>query len=589
MTRQRHKTGSVKEPLSVTHPELAAEWHPAKNGDTPPEDVVAGSHQKVWWKCPKADDHEWQTTVASRAAGTGCPCCRNMKAVLSNCLATTHPDLARQWHPTKNGDLTPNQVVARSEKKVWWKCSKGPDHEWQAALCNRTSSRPTGCPYCAGRQVSATNSLATCFPALASQWHPTKNGDLTPDQVAAGSHMKVWWQCPKGPDHEWQARPNNRMRSGTGCPCCEGLKVSVTNSLTSRFPGIVLEWHPIKNGNLTPDQLVAGSERKVWWLCPRDPTHEWQATLSSRTLKRGGTGCPYCNRGWTLELIRVFVLSLREHVTNFTPAELYILFQQNGLLATTGKGKGFVKALATGRFPKEEIEKFINGEPSLVDQFVQDPTQTLEALETNEARPDGAEDDVLDQADAVIEQTEEEGEQQLPVVQTKDVLASLGFHVVSSADEEAVEFLLASAVAKIWKHAYQDETSAVAQTEAFHGDGYAEQIRTRFLDEYRQAKDLAIPPGYAFQINGKLALPLLMQRHFAVRVQERKRVGNWSGTGAGKTLAAVLATRVVGSKLTVICCPNSVVEGWRRGSGTSFRTASWRPRPLPHLGPQRSG
>jgi Type III restriction enzyme, res subunit len=54
-----------------------------------------------------------------------------------------------------------------------------------------------------------------------------------------------------------------------------------------------------------------------------------------------------------------------------------------------------------------------------------------------------------------------------------------------------------------------------------------------------------------------------MQRHFAVRVREQKRVGNWSGTGAGKTLAAVLATRVVGSKLTLVCCPNSVVEGWR--------------------------
>src|SRR4029077_20924880 len=82
-------------------------------------------------------------------------------------------------------------------------------------------------------------------------------------------------------------------------------------------------------------------------------------------------------------------------------------------------------------------------------------------------------------------------------------------------------------------------------------------------DEYRQAKDLNIPHGYAFQVSGRPAPPNLMQRHFAVRVRERKRVGNWSGTGAGKTLAAVLSTRVVGSQLTVVCCPNSVVEGWR--------------------------
>src|SRR5262249_39000822 len=137
-------------------------------------------------------------------------------------------------------------------------------------------------------------------------------------------------------------------------------------------------------------------------------------------------------------------------------------------------------------------------------------------------------------------------------------------HVVSSADEEAVEFLLASAVAKIWKHAYHAEAAAVAQAEASCGEGYAEQVKSRFLDEYRQAKALAILAGYAFHVNGKPQAPNLMQRHFAVRVRERKRVGNWSGTGAGKTLAAVLATRVVGSKLTVVCCPNSVVEGWRQ-------------------------
>jgi superfamily II DNA or RNA helicase len=104
----------------------------------------------------------------------------------------------------------------------------------------------------------------------------------------------------------------------------------------------------------------------------------------------------------------------------------------------------------------------------------------------------------------------------------------------------------------------------VAQAEASREEGYAEQVRGRFLDEYRQANDLAIPEGYAFRVNDELAPPNLMQQHFAVRVRERKRVGNWSGTGAGKTLAAVLATRVVGSKLTVVCCPNSVVEGWQR-------------------------
>ncbi len=260
--------------------------------------------------------------------------------------------------------------------------------------------------------------------------------------------------------------------------------------------------------------------------------------------------------------IRLFVSSLKDHLQTFTPAELYLLFQQNGMLKSTGKGKSFVKALATGRFPEEEIDKFVRGEPSLVDEFIQDPTQTLEGLATSVAKAEGAADEALDRADATVEALEDEGQQQLPVIETKDVLVSLGLQVVNSADEEAVEFLLASAIAKIWTHAYRADTTALEHAEAFSGDGYGAQVRSRFLAEYRPAKDLPVPHGYAFQVNGKPAPPNLMQRHFAVRVRERKRVGNWSGTGAGKTLAAVLASRVVGSRFTVVCCPNSVVEGW---------------------------
>ncbi len=55
-----------------------------------------------------------------------------------------------------------------------------------------------------------------------------------------------------------------------------------------------------------------------------------------------------------------------------------------------------------------------------------------------------------------------------------------------------------------------------------------------------------------------------MQRLAAVQVRDKKRVGNWSGTGAGKTLSAVLASRVINAHLTVICCPNSVVDGWEK-------------------------
>ena len=125
------------------------------------------------------------------------------------------------------------------------------------------------------------------------QLHPTKNGSITPDQVPAGSHTKYWWLCPEGPDHEWQVTVGGRTVSGSGCPCCAGQKVSVTNSLASLHPDVAVEWHPTKNNSLSPDKVVAGSHKKYWWKCSNGEVHEWNANVGDRT--RRGSGCTYCN------------------------------------------------------------------------------------------------------------------------------------------------------------------------------------------------------------------------------------------------------------------------------------------------------
>ena len=113
----------------------------------------------------------------------------------------------------------------------------------------------------------------------------TKNGDLKPGQVVAGSNKKFWWKCDKGLDHEWDATSNNRTGRGLGCPCCSGYKVSVTNSLSSLYPELAKEWHPTKNGDLKPDQVVAGSNKKFWWKCDKGPDHEWDAVLVHRSFE----------------------------------------------------------------------------------------------------------------------------------------------------------------------------------------------------------------------------------------------------------------------------------------------------------------
>jgi len=326
-------------------------------------------------------------------------------------------------------------------------------------------------------------------------------------------------------------------------------------------PSLAAEWHPTKNEQLTPRDVTVGSARKVWWRCSQNPAHEWKTSPKNRSVLKNG--CPICKVGWTLPAIRGFVDSLKPYLSTFTPAELYVLFQQNGLLIGDRKGQSFLDALATGRFPFEEIEKFCKGQKSLVDSFLANSTLTLEALA--DQKPGAAQEVELGLVgDAQEESTE------LPTAETADVLKALQSPVVVSADQEAIDFLVASALAKIWKHAFRDEVAAVAQARVFPGDAYAERVRTEFLAEYERVKALEIPAGYSFKVEGRPALPNLMQRLVASRIQQKRREGNWSGTGAGKTLSAVLASRVVGAKLTVICCPNSVVEGWKAAILNAF-------------------
>lgn len=189
-----------KPSLKDANPVLAKEWDPTRNGSLAPDDVSAGSYKKAWWKCPKGSDHEWQATIASRNKGAGCPYCSGLKASNGNSLAFTNPELASQWHPTMNGQLTPADVTSGSDKKVWWQCPKGEDHEWDDRAQERT--RGNGCPICSNRRVVHSNSLAFVNPELSEQWHPSKNGILTPNSVTAGSGKKVWWKCPNQPEGE---------------------------------------------------------------------------------------------------------------------------------------------------------------------------------------------------------------------------------------------------------------------------------------------------------------------------------------------------------------------------------------------------
>jgi hypothetical protein len=127
--------------LPTHYPEILKEWNYTKNLKKP-EDYVYTSNARVWWICEKK--HEWQTSISKRISGTKCPFCQNRKILPGfNDLATTHPGLSKEWHPSKN-HLTPEKLTYGSGKKIWWICEKG--HEWKSDVQNRTKGK--GCSRC---------------------------------------------------------------------------------------------------------------------------------------------------------------------------------------------------------------------------------------------------------------------------------------------------------------------------------------------------------------------------------------------------------------------------------------------------------
>lgn len=243
-----------------------------------------------------------------------------------NDLQSQRPDLAKEWHPTKNGPLLPHMVCVFSTKRVWWQRKEyrfGKEFllEWSALISNR--SKGADCPYTSippRKLLAGFNDLQSTNPKLAEKWHSKKNGDLRPDMVFENSERRVWWEHKayrwgKEFIHEWQAAPKDvkRGRDGCGCPICAGQKVLTGyNDLLTLFPELCEEWDYTQNAvlGLTPETVTSGSNEKVHWIC-KWCGHSWPAMILNRTAKK--SRCPKCSQ--------------RSH-TSFPEQAIYYYFSQ---------------------------------------------------------------------------------------------------------------------------------------------------------------------------------------------------------------------------------------------------------------------
>ena len=145
---------------------------------------------------------------------------------LENSLENKYPNIAKEWHPIKNGDLKPSSFPPKSNYKAWWICNKG--HEWKTTIAHRVEG--SMCPYCfnlGGRKNRQGIDLEEwCYENnrldLLKEWDYDKN-EKKPCDYTKGSDKEVWWICQKG--HSYLKPIRNRTKYVNTCPYCKQNKV----------------------------------------------------------------------------------------------------------------------------------------------------------------------------------------------------------------------------------------------------------------------------------------------------------------------------------------------------------------------------
>jgi hypothetical protein len=272
--------------LATKFPITAAEFLEEKNLPLCKEELLPFSSKKVWWICPKG--HEYDAKIYYRTKdGHGCPYCSNHRVFPGfNDLQTKEPRVADEWHPTKNGALTPTQVTRTANKTVYWLCTKG--HETRSWISSRVYNGGL-CSKCVGRTVEpGETDLGTLLPDVAREWHPTRNGGLSPSDVTVSSNKSVWWLCTRG--HEWENSVNARKIGG--CPFCANKLVRPGfNDFATVHPDLLEEWSFEKN-KLDPTQIITGGNHRVFWKCLEGHEDYAVGTYSRAVAQQG---CPSCS------------------------------------------------------------------------------------------------------------------------------------------------------------------------------------------------------------------------------------------------------------------------------------------------------
>jgi len=205
-----------------------------------------------------------------------------------NVMLKFRPELWNEWDFEKNDELGLDiyKITKASGIKLWWKCLKCKSSYFQSPNGRRKNYN---CYFCSGYKVNSTNSLMSLKPSIASQWHPTKNGELTPHSVTCNSFKKIWWLGECG--HEWEVSVVSR-NNGNGCPYCSNQRVlKGYNDILTTNPELASLLADPEDGY----KYTQGSSKKVDWKCP--DCGEIIKNKLIHSIRDRGLNCTRCSDG----------------------------------------------------------------------------------------------------------------------------------------------------------------------------------------------------------------------------------------------------------------------------------------------------
>lgn len=224
---------------------------------------------------------------------------KNGKSFYDWCIENNMQEILDRWDYELNS-CGPKDISYSTNKKMWFKCSKHPEHKSELKDISHFTSGVGGSMDCK-KCNSIAQYIIDSFPnkGLYEIWDKEKNGDLDPWSISRGSRIKIWIICQeKDYNGSYETTPN-KLSFNRRCPLCckhsgeihplDSLGQYVIDNYGEEFL-----WKIWSDKNeISPFEIGIHSDKKVCWNCPDDKHKSFKRSCNSST--KCEFRCPKCS------------------------------------------------------------------------------------------------------------------------------------------------------------------------------------------------------------------------------------------------------------------------------------------------------